>query len=93
MIGPAPASPWDGKMKPAGEFVSKEKFADGSKRTLRMFAITEDAEDSVKIAYEKLRNGLNLSFFAPEMDDPYYTWEGKIVERSSLKDRELPLAD
>ena len=29
-------------------------------------------------------------FLFPKMKDPYYTWEGKIVELASLKYRELP---
>ena len=29
--------------------------------------------------------------YVPEMEEPYYTWERKIVEKSSLKGREQPL--
>ena len=88
-----PQMPWTGYMALAGEFISKVNWADGTRRTLTMCAIVDNAPDEVKTQYEVYRNGLhNMKDVAPELEDPYYTWEGKVVERSSLAGRKLPLA-
>ena len=50
----------------------------------------------MKLDYESFQRkmfGSLAKFYVPDMEDPYYTWDGKIVERSSLKGRKLPLAD
>ena len=55
------------------------------------------AKDSDKADFEKyVMNTMGGEVFLkegyPDMKDPYYTWEGKVVERASLKGRGIPLA-
>lgn len=50
------------------------------------------ASDEEKESFEDYAmNGMGGAFFLkaehPEMREPYYTWEGKVVEKASLKGR------
>ena len=96
MIGPAPKYSWSKYVRKIGDL----KPADPKRRErgdvgFALLALSEDAPDEVKIEFEKHQKwsfGSLARFYVPEMEDPYYTWEGKIVERSSLEGRELPLS-
>lgn len=59
--------------------------------------LKDDATDEEKAdfeAYVMITQGGEgfLPDMYEEMDDPYYTWEGKVVERASLKGRGIPVA-
>ena len=97
MIGPAPRYSWDNMLIYIGELpVANLKWRERGDPGYALMALPEDAPDSVKMDYEKFQRrsfGSLARFYVPDMKAPYYTWEGKVVERSSLKDRTLPLAD
>lgn len=60
------------------------------------YCLKPKASDKDKMDFEAsmmAELGYFLKEFYPELEDPYYTWEGDIVERSSLKGRALPLVD
>lgn len=96
MIGPAPEYSWDKYIRKVGEI----KPADPRRRErgdvgFAILALSKDAPDEVKMEFEKFQKmsfGNLARFFVPEMKEPYYTWEGKIVERHTLEGRELPLS-
>ena len=69
----------------------KDKRPDGMAYRLKTEA--SDKEKQRFEGYMMEENGFFLKAFFPEIKDPYYTWEGEIVERSSLKDRDLPLVE
>ena len=68
--------------------------ANGAKSLLNV-RLKSSATPKDKEEFEQYINEEQAFFIKklnPDLENPYYTWEGKIVERSSLKDRELPLA-
>lgn len=89
MIGPAPETLW-------GEMLVKvdKSLDDDIAFNTRLLpeASDEDKTDfeDYVMNFEGGREFLKQMF--PKMKDPYYTWEGKIVERASLKGRKLPPA-
>lgn len=97
MIGPAPKTPWGEYQEKAGsiQYVD-EGFKKVCPEGQTLWRVKQSAPDSVKRAFEKHFTDdikFRKKYFFPDMKDPYYTWEGKIVERDSLKDRKLPLAE
>ena len=66
---------------------------------MQLVGLKSDTDEQLKMQFEKEKNAemkrliIGTGIYEINLKDPYYTWEGKIVERSSLKDRELPLAD
>ena len=95
MIGPAPKTPYTGKLT-EGDVVKAKKqyrFPD-----YKLAGLKPDTDDQLKMMFEKWKNAemkrliIGTGIYDINLKDPYYTWEGKIVERSSLAGRELPLA-
>ncbi|MBQ6679539.1 MAG: hypothetical protein IJM76_05895 [Lachnospiraceae bacterium] len=89
MIGPEPKHSWSDKVERAGELPTIKEWA----RPLPLFKLN-GATDEEKREFEAEKNAELrpvAKFYVPDMEDPYYTWEGEVVERSSLKGRELPL--
>lgn len=97
MIGPAPKYKWDKYLVKTGEIpVASKKRRDRGDLPYVLFGLDPKASDDLKLDYESFQRkmfGSLAKFYVPDMEDPYYTWDGKIVERSSLKGRKLPLAD
>ena len=95
MIGPAPDNPFKGKLTEGDLIKAKKQYKFEDKH---LVGLKPDTDDQIKLQFEKLKNGIMKNtgmarLYELNAEDPYYTWEGKIVERSSLKDRELPLVD
>ena len=95
MIGEEPRTPWTDYREKAGtiQYVD-EAFKKVCPEGKQLWRLRPDAPDDVKRAFERRFTGEirgSKEFIVPDMKDPYYTWEGKIVERSSLEGRELPL--
>lgn len=89
MIGPAPETRWGKKLT----YVSKKR-PKGDRFNLRL---TEEATDREKEEFEvyimyQMGGDYFLKKLFPNMRDPYYTWEGKVVEKASLKGRSLRMA-
>ena len=97
MIGPAPKYKWHEYLVKTGEIpVTNKKRRDRGDLPYVLFGLDPKASDDLKLDYESFQRkmfGSLAKFYVPDMEDPYYTWDGKIVERSSLKGRKLPLAD
>lgn len=97
MIGPAPKYKWHEYLVKTGEIpVANKKRRDRGDLPYVLFGLDPKASDDLKLDYERFQRkmfGGLAKFYVPDMEDPYYTWDGKIVERSSLKGRKLPLAD
>ena len=97
MIGEAPNYSWDKYARQVGEIKHYDKKAkERGDSGYSLIALSTETPDEIKMDFERFQNkyfnGL-AKFYVPNMQDPYYTWEGKVVERSSLAGRELPLAD
>ncbi len=87
MIGPSPKSMWPNLIE----------LVDPDKPNISLnYRLKATASDDDKLGFEKFENGQNAFFLKSiykELKEPYYTWEGQVVERSSLENRELPLVD
>ena len=94
MIGPEPTYPWTKYRVRIEDIKAKDtKLAKFGFR-YAMFKLKPEVPDDVKVAFEKAMNAEyapQADVYTPDLKDPYYTWEGKIAERDSLKDRKLPL--
>lgn len=95
MIGPSPEYSWKKYLKKTGELpVLNEKFKNNGHEPYTLYGLEDSAPDEVKLEFEKWQKRMfsNLArFYVPDMKEPYYTWEGKVVERSSIEGRALPL--
>lgn len=96
MVKDEPRTPWTDYREKAGNLPYSERYkilgADG----MQLWKLKPNTPDEVKQQFEQWFTNLirhDKEYYVPEMKDPYYTWEGKVVERSSLKGRELPLAE
>lgn len=96
MIGPAPKNPYTGKTIFGDIIKPKKQYKIDD---MKLVGLKPDTDERLKMQFEKEKNAemkrliIGTGIYEINLKDPYYTWEGKIVERSSLKDRELPLAD
>ncbi len=94
MIGAEPTYPWTEYRVRVEDIKAKDpKLAKFDFRYV-MFKLKPEAPDDVKLKFEKAMNveyASQADVYTPELKEPYYTWEGKIVERDSLKGRKLPL--
>lgn len=84
MSMPSPESRW-------GDLLNYEEDEYGYKHET---SLKPEATDKQKTEFEGYMMFMSYSMLKecyPELEDPYYTWEGKIVERSSLEGRKLPL--
>ncbi len=68
----------------------------GNKDSVFNHRLKPTASDDEKHQFEAYAMvQMNGEFFltkrCPEMKDPYYTWEGKVVERSTLEGRTIPI--
>ncbi len=86
MIGPDPKSIWGNLYQ---EIDTDEERPGGMYCRLSSKATDKQKEDFEDYVLSEC-GGFLIDYF-PEMEDPYFTWEGKIVERSSLKGRKIPL--
>lgn len=87
-----PKQSWDKYKKKAGQIPCIVKHLS----PYDLEKLDYNAPDDVKLDFEKYQNDMFRGcamYHVPDMKEPYYTWEGKVVERSSLADRELPLVD
>ena len=76
------------------ELVDKNGSADDYFNLRLKSTVTDDDKYSFECYVMQVMGGeYFLKEMYPEMKDPYYTWEGKVVERSSLKGRQIPLAE
>ncbi len=87
MIGPSPWSRWGdylmivNKKRPDYDIFNirlKDGAPDRYKTELETYVMIEMSGDFV------------LKKLYPKMKEPYYTWEGRVVEKSSLRRRALP---
>lgn len=97
MVKDEPKTPWTDYREKAGtlQYAIKE-LQRMSPEGKQLWKLRPDAPDGVKMAFERrFTNEIRAQrkYFVPELKDPYYTWEGNVVERSSLKGRELPLVE
>ena len=87
MIGPSMKTLWPGLIE----------LTDPNKLDIELnYRLKDGASDAEKKDFEYYQNSTNgnaLRAIYKDLKEPYYTWEGKVVEQSSLKDRELPLVD
>ena len=99
MIGPAPKKEkhsWDGKEKLKFVLKSRHPVLSKHDKGYPIYCLPESCSEEEKMDFEKghRKNKKFLKQYSlPDIEDPYYTWEGKIVERASLAGRELPLVD
>ena len=87
---------WDQYKRKTGELEKAKEIVPAISCSLPLYGLDESAPDDVKMQYERYVNIRLKSlarYFVPTMESPYYTWEGKIVERSSIRNRRLPLFD
>lgn len=87
MIGASPETIWGDKL---GYVDEKKNRPEGMIYRLKPNATSEEKQKFEE--YMLFGNSFFLKEFYPKFKDPYYTWDGKIVERSSLKGRAIPLA-
>ena len=96
MIGPAPDSPYTGKTIVGDIIKPRKQYRIGDRK---LIGLKPDTDEQLKIQFEKEKNAemkrliIGTGTYEIDLQDPYYTWGGKIVERSSLAGRELPLVD
>ncbi len=86
MTGPSPYSMWPDLL----EVKDPEMIAISTNLKMK-----KSASDKDKMDFERYENEENRFFIRdahPDMKDPYYTWEGDVVEKASLKGRKLPAA-
>ena len=78
MIGPRPEFPWD-------EYLNLEHSED---EKFRFEKLKSNAPDDIKEHFEKCMNlplgKVTLKRLAPELKNPYYTWDGRIIEKEEL---------
>ncbi len=90
MIGMAPQTRWGKKLA----VVDKRGPVDDTfNLRLKPTATDEDKHSFECYVMQEMAGQYFLKEDYPDMKDPYYTWEGKVVERSSLKGRSIPLAE
>ena len=98
MIGPAPKREkheWDGKEIKAGKLKAANANLAKHDKGFQLMRLPGDVSDDEKIDFERYhRRDIRIlkNYYVPDMADPYYTWEGRVVERSKIEGRPLPLA-
>ena len=88
MIGPAPETMWGDKYVLVDPKGNKESVFN---HRLKSTASDDEKHDFESYAMVFMGGNYFMGKMHPEMEDPYYTWEGKVVERSSLKGRKIPV--
>ncbi len=82
---------------PAPEYMDKKYYSKWSDNPYKT-AMKSSAPDEFKMLFEEeqnmvhdLKSSLETFGISTDCDDPYYVWDGSIVERKSLEGRELPI--
>jgi len=83
-----PKHSWDSKLRKAG--VLKDKHGGMDYILYGLVGATDKEKMDFEAVKRKEFNPI-AKFYAPGIRDPYYTWKGKIVEKDTLRNRELPL--
>lgn len=85
----SPEAIWGDKL----ELKDKDGYGDDIfNLKLKASATDEDKEDFEDYVMNTMGGCVFLRENYPDMKDPYYTWEGKVVERKSLEGRKIPVA-
>lgn len=85
----SPETMWGDKL----ELVDKngDKY-DAFNLKLKGSATDEEKAEFEDYVMNAMAGNVFLKEDYPDMKDPYYTWEGKVVERKSLEGRKIPVA-
>lgn len=83
MIGPAPKKPWDKYIES-----TNKKYGPFDGYPGLSVRLKPGASDEIKRKFEAYMTADVKRYkqsIVPDMKDPYFTWQGDIVEKSSLK--------